>query len=322
MKRFLGLLLSVVMLTGILSGCAETPVENSGTSTPESSPATTGTSASDESKAASAWPRTITDDAGNEIVLEKKPERIVAINYTYVDYLVVLGSPVVGAGYYDNFLAKQTVLAPLLKDTNIEDVGNWDATNLEKILALNPDLIITGGSEYENLYEDLAKIAPTISVTYSPDTGWKSAFQLMAQAIGEEEKAQAYIEEFDKNYQQAKEKLISVSEDTVMFFVLNNKLEFFAFGEGKYTDLGLNVITVEGNQLSLEGLAKLNPNHIFLQNSDDIGDILAELGSNRVWTNLKAVKNDNVYLLEPWAWSNSPTAISYAAEAVSKALTE
>jgi iron complex transport system substrate-binding protein len=322
MKKIIGLLLSVVMLTGILAGCAGTPAENSGTSTPESSLSTTDVSEPDENTAEAAWPRTITDDAGNEIVLEKKPERIVAINYTYLDYLLVLGCQPVGVSSYENFLAKQTVLEPLLENTSIEDIGKWNSISLEKIVELEPDLIITGGSDFENLYQDLVKIAPTISVNYSQDTGWKPTFQLMAQSIGEEETAQAYIAEFDQGYQQAKEKLASLGDESIMFLVSDRKTGFNAFGEGKYADLGLNIITVEGYQLSLEGLAELNPYHIFLQNFDGIDDVISELENNRVWTSLKAVENGNVHLLEPWAWSNSPTAISYAVEAVSKALTE
>ncbi|MFR1805005.1 MAG: ABC transporter substrate-binding protein, partial [Faecalispora jeddahensis] len=76
MKRLIGLMLSLALLTGILAGCANTTTGGSGTASDDSSAVSqTGTSDAEE-----AWPRTITDALGKQITLEKKPERVALLD--------------------------------------------------------------------------------------------------------------------------------------------------------------------------------------------------------------------------------------------------
>jgi hypothetical protein len=58
MKKFIGLMLSIVLLTGILAGCAKTSADSEATT---------------QDAADSTWPRTIEDALGKQITLEKSP---------------------------------------------------------------------------------------------------------------------------------------------------------------------------------------------------------------------------------------------------------
>ncbi|MCY9516767.1 TroA family protein [Paenibacillus apiarius] len=45
----------------------------------------------------------------------------------------------------------------------VENIGEYEAISLEKIVALQPDLIVTGN---ETAYDSFSKIAPTILVPF------------------------------------------------------------------------------------------------------------------------------------------------------------
>lgn len=77
------------------------------------------------------------------------------------------------------------------------------------------------------------------------------------------------------------------------------------FNSTLYGDLGLKapneVKAAKAQELiSLEKLSEMNPDHIFVQFSDDENadkpDALKDLEKNPIWKSLKAVKKDHVYV--------------------------
>ncbi len=73
-----------------------------------------------------------------------------------------------------------------LKDTKI--VGQEPAPNLEEISKLKPDLIVASKVRNEKVYDQLSKIAPTVST----DTvfKFKDTTKLMGKALGKEKEAE------------------------------------------------------------------------------------------------------------------------------------
>ena len=89
-----------------------------------------------------------------EIEIPKDPKRIVATQY--LGHLLTLGVKPVGAGTasLNQYFAGST--------DGIEDIGD-DQAALEKIVSLDPDLIIRPSDKN---YEQFAKIAPTIVIPW------------------------------------------------------------------------------------------------------------------------------------------------------------
>lgn len=67
-------------------------------------------------------------------------------------------------------------------------MGTIEQPNLEKIAALEPDLILSSKLCHEQIYEQLNEIAPTV---FSETTGvtWKENFEVHAEALGRTEEA-------------------------------------------------------------------------------------------------------------------------------------
>nr|WP_238351513.1 iron-siderophore ABC transporter substrate-binding protein [Kribbella shirazensis] len=158
-----------------------------------------GGSAEDDPAAAAGFGRTIQHAMGTTEI-PAKPKRVVALDASYVDATLILDTPVVG---YTEYRAIKGSLPDYLGDdrtkygSEAQPVGTLAEPNLEKIAALNPDLIISAKVRHEKQYEQLSKIAPTIM---SETTGatWKENIRMEAKAVGQEELAEQEIAAYEK----------------------------------------------------------------------------------------------------------------------------
>ncbi|WP_139084127.1 hypothetical protein [Paenibacillus sp. HGF5] len=114
----------------------------------------TGSNESPPSDAGSeAAKRSYTDYKGHTVEIPASPNRIIFSGETFSD-LLALDVKAVGT---DMNRMKGSVFEDQIQ--HVEDIGF--PTSLEKVLALNPDLIIVANPD-ETAYEQLSKIAPTL----------------------------------------------------------------------------------------------------------------------------------------------------------------
>lgn len=176
--------------------------------------ATAGGSESANSADTGAWPRTLTDDAGNEVQIPAKPERVLSTTVSTTGTLLALDAPVVGSstaaispqsdenGWFTQWadVAVEREVAPVYQ------LGNFD---LEAVVAQDPDLIVVSTSGADSEMDNLAQLqdlAPTYVVNYG-DKDWKSLAEELAEATGTEANAESIISEFDQRAAKIKEKL-------------------------------------------------------------------------------------------------------------------
>ncbi|MGQ7277547.1 ABC transporter substrate-binding protein [Brevibacillus thermoruber] len=221
----------------------------------------------------------------------------------YADHLFAIGETAAVKGVAGlKSLRNFPVYEAYTKEGKIADLG--DEPHLEKILELNPDVIISWEGD-ENRYEQLSKIAPTILIPSSEN--WQVTIMQVAAVMGEEEKAQQYID----SYRQKLKDVASLMEQsgekgkTALFLMTWGK-GFNYYGGVRmspyYKELGFTPFDKMGDygEISLEGVSELNPDYIFLgedfTRSADVA--LKELEQNPVWKNLRAVKNNRVFVVD------------------------
>lgn len=148
-------------------------------------------------QAGEGFPRTV-EHAMGKTEIPAKPKRVVALDASFVDATLILDTPVVGFTEYrtingslpDYLGDDRTKFAP-----EAQSVGTLAEPNLEKIQALKPDLIISAKVRHEKLYDQLAKIAPTVmSETTGPT--WKDNIRMEAKALGQEALAEQEIAQY------------------------------------------------------------------------------------------------------------------------------
>ncbi len=308
MKRLMGLMVILVLLTGILTGCSESPADNN-TGTPE-------INNSEES----VWPRTIQDAAGNTVVLEKQPERIAILHSMYLEYFFALETPPIAStgasiGNAMKALEEWETLKPYVGTAEIIDLGSARELNLEAILEVMPDVIVTFSGHVDKIYDQLVQIAPVVQVDFNAP--WQQQTMACAEIVGKEDFAEAFIAETEAIISSAKKELSS-SNKTFALFRTDGKL-FISRGNKEYYET-FGISKPEGypdeyESLSLEAVAEMNPDYVAFQDYYETAHgFIQSQESSSVWQSMAAVKNGRVFYFNDSLNTFGPIAMRLTAE--------
>ncbi|MEH1015732.1 iron-siderophore ABC transporter substrate-binding protein [Micromonospora sp. CPCC 206060] len=140
--------------------------------------------------AAAGFPRTVQHAMGSTTI-KTKPERVVVLDTPEASAALLAGVKPIAAVSVDpvNKTYPAHVRAEL---EGVPDVGPLAEPNIDKILSLKPDLIISSKQRHEKIYDRLSQIAPTVFAA-APGSGWQQNIGLFAQAMGREKEAEAAL---------------------------------------------------------------------------------------------------------------------------------
>ena len=147
-----------------LTGCAS--------SAPAADPAATASAASTH---------TVTHARG-ETDVPDDPQRVVVLEPVQLDTAVALDVVPVGAAVLNEAAGVPAYLGEAAAD--IETVGTVAEPSVERIAALEPDIIIGTESRHSALYDQLSDIAPTVFMASQADP-WQDNVALVAEALGD-----------------------------------------------------------------------------------------------------------------------------------------
>lgn len=257
----------------------------------------------------------ITHDLGTTEVPDA-PQRIVVLEYSFVDSLAAVGIAPVGIAD-DN---KRHSIVPAYTVTIGDEwtsVGTRKSPSLEVIASLQPDLIIADKRRHEAIYEALSEIAPTIvfdSLTGTYEVAIESA-KTIAHAVGKSTEMEARLVEHTEKMNGFKAEIGDVSDWSAQFFIDNGKgiylhspisyngslLGWFGFTN--------NMPTPDGHtyeeaivQTSLEQLAEINPQILLRGKYVDPGLTESWIGQP-LFDSIDAVSNDNLIDVTAHNWS-------------------
>jgi len=326
MKRLMGLIVSIALLTGLLTGCAGTLAGNSTSTAASMSEAKIG---NDVKKA--AWPRTITDAAGNKVVLAKQPQRIAILHSLYLEYFFALGTPPIASmgastGNAMKALEEWETLKPYAGTADIMDLGSARDLNLEAILAAKPDVIVTfkGQGHVAQMYDQLVQIAPVIQVDFN--ASWQDQTLACAEIAGKEAFAQDFIKETETIISSAKDKLSKHKGKTIALFRTDGK-SFISRGTKEYYET-FGIAKPSGypddyQTLSLEAVAEMKPDYIVFQDSTQTAQTFVKAQeTSSVWQSLGAVKNEQVLYFDDSLNTFGPLAMRITADKLMQIFSE
>jgi iron complex transport system substrate-binding protein len=344
MKRILAGLVTAALALGIVSGCGSKDKTNtdisstagaSSSSSVTSSGALTASAGNNATPAKAAFPRTYKDMLGNEVVIAAKPQRVAVAFFHFLEPWFAMGFTPIAGDSSDMLLDGFLSLQPFAKDkAQVTDLGS--PMNLERLLEVKPDLIISATPYNDKIHDQLKQIAPVVVFTNELD--WKTRMTEFSKLVGEEEAAAAKSVEIETLITSAKDKLAGFKDKTVAFFGLNNKGTYTAYGINRCTafydaNVGLGLTPPKGypalhgenNIYTLEGLSGMNPDYLFIWDdatSSTEENALAELKNNPVWNTMTAVKNGHVFTLDRSAFSGGPLGVEYGVKSVLEKMTK
>ena len=184
--------------------------------------------------------RQVEDAFGNTVTVPATPERVVTLNEIDLDTALTLGVTPIGTVNGRGQAAPPRYLEGKVP-SGIKVVGDLDNPNLETLLELEPDLILTGPVKPEQL-EILNEIAPTV-VTFKWAEPWQSSMQRTAHILNKDAEAKAFMDRYEARAAEARERLKDHQGETFSIVRWNPKGPSYmfkdAFSSTVVEDVGL-----------------------------------------------------------------------------------
>jgi len=265
----------------------------------------------------------IIDHSEGQVEVPREPSRVVTlIGDAGVDAILTLGIVPVGtAGSQQSGLPiwyEKASYPVQVEPGEIENLGDANQPNLEKIAALEPDVIVGWDYQVEETYEQLSEIAPTVGVSPTNGPEWKESFRGVAEAVGRESEYEEYLESYEQKLRELRSGLsFNPSERTVTVLWNFDDSAIYLYGEPSQPgsivlDAGFEMPPITDDfydEISAERLPETDADAIFVMvDEDDIPDDRREFeptfGDNELWRNLDAVENNRVFPVEIYLWTN------------------
>jgi len=259
---------------------------------------------------------TITYQSENgPIEVPANPKRVVAL--FGAGYVSAFDVPVVGV---DSWSKMNPLLEGKLK--NAEVVTDED---IEKILALKPDLII-GLSNIKNV-DKLSKIAPTVTFTYGK-VDYLTFILEYGKLLNKEKEAKAWIDDFKKRAQQVGNEIrTKIGEDATVTVIENFDKQIYVYGNnwGRGTEILYQEMKLKMPEkvkehalkpgyyaVSLELLPQFVGDYLILSKyADDDASFL----ETNTYQNIPAVKNGRVFEADAKSfYFNDPITLEHQLE--------
>lgn len=324
-KRKHRLIFSVLLLamTLLASACGNNKTGNSATET-ESTALAPAASQQPEAANTPAAFKTVTTING-DIEIPVEPKRIVAEEY--LGSLIALDIVPVGAPglTLENVYFKEAL-------SGVADTGTYGKMSPENILALEPDLIISGNADS---YETLSQIAPTIVVPYGDLKDAHEELTYFGELLGKEQAAKDWLADYDKRIAAAKARVDAVIPADATFSILEHTAKttwaygdnFGRGGQPVYQALGrkppaavaAEIMDKQWAEISTEMLHNYAGDYLIVT---DNNQTVEDFKNDPLWGSLPAVKNNHIYVWkEARSWYYDPLAVLSQTEELADWLT-
>lgn len=271
-------------------------------------------------------PVELVDSLGNSVTVESQPEHIISIapSITETLYAIGAGDQLVGRTDYDNY--PEAVL-------DLPSVGGFsaDSISIETIISLEPDLVI-GGSVLQGEVATALNESGIPCVIFEKNSvdGIMDLMLLLGDVTGNPEDAAAAVDEMKTRLSQVATVVDTIPEEervTVFYEVWHEPLMTTTnqtfIGELINLAGGTNIFAnLEETYpaVSAEAIIDANPD-VILGPSSHGDQLSAEMISAREgWSELAAVKNERIYIIQGDIISRAGPRVVDALEAIATAL--
>lgn len=312
--KSISLILAMVMLVGLVGCATDKPKE-----TEVQDPVVQDTEVKDNGESPDSFIE-VEDDFGNVVTFEKAPEKIISMapSHTEILFALGLGDKIVGVTSYCDYPEEAL---------EKEKIGDFNGINLERVIELEPDLVINygPGNEEENLRLQEAGIQVLGYLPESIDEVIET-IKSIGKATGVEDKAQTVTENMLEKKDEILEKIKDTEKVKVFYEIWHDPLQ--AAGAGSFMDNLINLANgdniakdAEGEypQYDLEQLVERDP-EVYLTSADMPDKTVESILQRPGYSGITAIKEGNVYILDANITSRPGPRIIEALEIVAKAI--
>jgi len=307
MKSTKGILLFIVMLVlsmALIVGCGDNgdePVESedqeqaADQENDEQEDEAAEEDAQEEEEA--VYPKTVVDSYDREVVLESRPETLVSIapSITEIIFALERGDLLIGRTDFCDYPAEVS---------EVESIGSLMEPNIEKIVELDPDVVIASTHFSRESLEKMEELGLTVLVFYGSEDfeGTFYTIEVIGELFEEEKKASEIVSDMKETIADVKERVEGLEKPSVYYVI--------GFGEwGDYTATGETFISemieiaggeniakeAEGWQYSVEKIVEQDPEILIVSKfHDSKAGIMEATG----YKELTAVQEDRIFEID------------------------
>jgi iron complex transport system substrate-binding protein len=263
-----------------------------------------------------------------ETQVPANPQRVITLDANLLATALALGiQPVGSVARVD--IDGQTGLGPIKPylDDHAQEltIVGYSEVNLEKVLLVKPDLIL-GNHHYEAIYEQLSRIAPAVFYDYTENNfRWKDLTRFSAKVLGKSQEAEKLLNDYYQRIQELRRKLglgvassegnhVSNIQVSVIIPDFNGVrlMHRDILAGSVLKDVGLSRPPEQDKDglqsfVSFEFIPQMDGDVIFVVSHRDkeSSDLINQLKNHPLWSQLEAVKQGKVYLVDAENWSGT-----------------
>lgn len=235
-----------------------------------------------------------TDSFGYTTTFEKKPVSIVSLSPNVTEIICALELE-------ENLIGVTDFCDYPLSVKKIQSVGSVTEPNIELIMQLNPDIIITDGVQSEQIINKIRDLGLKVIITRANETfdGTFDIIEDIAKVTGKDEKANEIITEMKTELNIIFQKVEQIQDKKKVYYSISlSEAGLFTAGNNTYINELLNkagliniASDMEGWTYNIENLLINDPDYIICSNlNGEKNDIL----QYEPLKDLKAVKNQRI----------------------------
>lgn len=274
-------------------------------------------------------------------------ERVVTLDSVAFEYAIALGLKPVGtvANDFSTYLGNQA------KET--ENIGQAGEPNLEKVLALKPDLIL-GLDFHQSIYPQASQIAPTVLLKFDHSGQWKEVFQTFSTIVNREAAGKQVMADYRRRLDEFKRRqaasasgsnptppqvsVVRVYPDSINLYLRDSFPGTILQDAGLPRPPAQNLSAAEAQRIannpiqisiSRELLPRADGDVMFLWTGENTAEArqeaekkLVELKADPLWQKLNAVQKDQVYQVPSYWIGSGPIAANRVIDDLFKYLVE
>lgn len=261
------------------------------------------------------------DSRGKEISLSKKPTKIISLAPGNTEILFSLGldEEIIGVTNYCDWPEKAKTK---------EKIGGFSTPNIEKVIALDPDIVLATGGVQEKAVATLEELGLKIFVIDAKTVeDLLNQIKKVGKLLGKSEQAEDLVNSLEKRIKAVQNKIGDIPETQkpkVFIEVWHDPLMTAGMDTFVHNVVelagGKNIIEIKGGfqTINAEAVIEANPEVILLSIHGETN--IDELYKRPGWQTIEAVKNKRIYQVNPDSISRPGPRLVDAIEEVAKML--
>jgi ABC-type Fe3+-hydroxamate transport system substrate-binding protein len=246
--------------------------------------------------------RIIVDDLGFKLQVKHDIRRVVSLVPTNSEMVCLLDcGRLKGGTRYDQFPDE---LRKRIHLKQIDIIGGGFDANLEKIVQLEPDLILTNGPTQQRFAVPLKNMGYSVMSIWPRDMdGLKKAFLLLGELLGQEIKAKKMTDEMQRRFAEVVTKAKNKPKKRVYLQMWTDPL--ITVGKSSFPDWlvdaagGINVFSdmpFDSGQIGLESLIQRNPEVLIFLAAQE--PFVKTIRKRPGWSSIRGVRDSHFCFID------------------------